>query len=256
VWFYPESMPDIAELDFKYLPDNAWLLRTKEVIQASVDRWQNRIFVGFCDLGGALDVISTFRSPDAMIFDLFDHPEELKRLIWEMHEVWWRYYEEFEAITASANPGYSGWAAIFSEDTYYILQCDFAYMIGPEMFDEFVKPELTASARKLANAFYHLDGQGQLAYLDSLLEIEAIAGIQWVPGAGSPDITHWPDVYKKISDSGKKIHLIPPYTEDPFDVIDKIVEQTGRADNIVYHVTGDLSQRDRAEAMLEKYDCN
>ena len=38
-----------------------------------------------------------------------------------------------------------------------------------------------------------VNGQGQLAHLDSLLEIESIKGIQWVPGAGAPDVQHWPD---------------------------------------------------------------
>lgn len=31
---------------------------------------------------------------------------------------------------------------IFSEETWRVLRCDFSYMIGPDMFREFVNPEL------------------------------------------------------------------------------------------------------------------
>ena len=61
------------------------------------------------------------------------------------------------------------------------------------MFDE-SKPELAASCRRLKNAFYHLDGLGQLPHLKSLLSIPELKGIQWVPGDGQPDVTEWPAV--------------------------------------------------------------
>ena len=254
-WFHPEKMLDITELDFEYLPDNKWLQRTKDVVQAAVNRWQDRVCVSLCDLGGNMDILSTFRPSEKIMFDLFDHPEDVKRLVWKAHEMWWKYFEEFNAITTPSNPGYSTWAEMYSEEPSYILQCDLCYMVSPEMFEEFVKPELIATSEKLTNVFYHLDGPGQLRHLDSLLQIDSISGIQWVPGAGSPDVTEWPDVYKKISDAGKKIHLIPPYSSDPFKAIDIISEQTGRADNIIYHFRGDISQRAEVEAMLKKYGC-
>ena len=78
-------------------------------------------------------------------------------------------------------------------------------MISPEMFDEFVKPELIESSLKLPRTFYHLDGSGQLSHLDSLLTIQTLDGVQWVPGAGNPECAEWPEVYQKISAAGKKI---------------------------------------------------
>ncbi len=134
-----------------------------------------------------------------------------------------------------------------------MLQCDFCYMIGPDMFDEFVKPELQATADKLVNAFYHLDGQGQLAHLDSLLEIDSIKGIQWVPGVGAPDPAHWPEVYEKITAAGKKIHIASNMYERPFDVLDVLSDQLGRVDHIVYHFDGDVSQQAEAERMMRRH---
>jgi 5-methyltetrahydrofolate--homocysteine methyltransferase len=139
--------------------------------------------------------------------DLYDQPAEVKRLTWEAHEGWWRSFDDFNAVLQPVNPGYTAWTPLYSETTYYMLQCDFAYMIGPEMFDEFVKPELQACCRRLGNAFYHLDGVGQLPHLDSLLSIPELKGVQWVPGAGQPDTTHWPEVYRKIRAAGKLIQI-------------------------------------------------
>ena len=90
--------------------------------------------------------------------------------------------------------------------------------------------------------------------LDSLLEIDSIKGIQWVPGAGQPDVTGWSEVYKKITDAGKLIHIASNMADDPFTVIDKIADQTGRADNIVYHFDGGISGKEEVEKMLQRHN--
>lgn len=207
VWFYPDKYLEISQLNFEYLPNNKWFVRTKEVIQAAVNRWEGQVQIGLTDLGGKMDILSTFRPSEKLIYDLFDCPDEVERLNWKAHEMWWQYFDEFNQITQTVNPGYSSWARIFSTEPHYILQCDFCFMIGPDMFERFVKPELIESSKKLTNVFYHLDGPGELVHLNSLLEIDSIQGIQWVPGAGQPNITEWPDVYKKITDAGKLIHI-------------------------------------------------
>jgi hypothetical protein len=43
--------------------------------------------------------------------------------------------------------------------------------------------------------------------------------------------------------------------DDPFTVIDRIADQTGRADNIVYHYDGDIADKDKVEGMLRRYNC-
>ena len=255
VWFQPQKDTEITELDFAYIPGNKWFVRTKEIVQAAVDRWQGQVQIALTDLGGNMDILSTFRPSGKLVFDLFDHAEDVKRLNWKIHELWWKCFDEFNSITKDINRGYSSWARIFSEEPHYILQCDFSFMIGADVFEEFVKPELVATAEKLTNVFYHLDGPGELTHLDSILDIDAIQGIQWVPGAGKPDVTAWPDVYRKITNAGKKIHIASNMADDPLRVIDKIADQTGMANNIVYHFDGDLSQREAVEDLLTRHSC-
>ena len=254
VWIHPSKEEELNELELNYIPDEKWFLRTKDIIKAACDRWNGSVEIGLTDFGGNMDILSIFRPSEKLMFDLFDNPEKVEELNWRAHELWWKYFDEFNAMMPM-NPGYSSWANIFSTKPHYILQCDFCFMISPNMFERFVKPELVATSQKLENVFYHLDGPGELAHLDSLLEVDSIHGIQWVPGAGQPDITGWPEVYKKITDAGKLIHIHSNMADDPFTVIDVLADQIGRADNIVYCFDGDISQKDDAIKLLEKYGC-
>ena len=58
---------------------------------------------------------------------------------------------------------------------------------------------------------YHLDGRGQIAHLDILLDIKELDGIQWsvpVLGVDPPhDSEVWYPYFKKIQNSGKILHV-------------------------------------------------
>ncbi len=245
-WFHPREAKKLSDLALEYDPDNIWLNRIKDLCGAGLDRWRGSVQIAMTDLGGNLDILSSFRPSEQLIYDLYDYPEQVKALTWQAHELWWKYFDEFNAMLRPANPGYTAWAAIFSEIPYYMLQCDFCYMISPDMFDEFVKPELAQSCKRLGNAFYHLDGPGQLPHLDSLLTIPDLKGVQWIPGSGAPDYRHWPEVYRKIRDAGKLIQLLG----DP-ETLDTVAEQLGSAEGIV--LLGQASSEAEATECLEKY---
>jgi len=246
VWYHPEDEKDISQIDWQFNPDNDWYRRVIDICEAANRRWEGSVQIGTTDLGGNLDILSTFRPSEKLLFDLYDNPEDVKRLTWRAHELWWQYFEEINKVLRPTNPGYTSWCPMFSSVPFYILQCDFSYMIGPDMFDEFAKPELEASCKRLGNAFYHLDGPGELPHLDSLLAIPELKGIQWVPGAGAPDYKHWPEVYRKIRDAGKMIQV---YGEP--DVIDALAEQLGSAKGIMF--MGYAKNEQEALDCLSKY---
>ncbi len=229
VWFYPseDDLP-IQEIHFEFNPENRWFQRTVALYRAGMERWQGSVLMGMTDIGGNLDILSAWRPGEKLLMDLYDHPEEVKRLTWEAHESWHQYYAALNAVLQPLNPGYSDWSTIYSEQPSYMLQSDFSYMISPKMFAEFVKPELAATCKRLPLSFYHLDGIGQIPHLDSLLEIEELDGVQWVPGDGKPDCAHWPELYQKIHAAGKKIQLI----NGGFNAIDSVTAQIGTARGI------------------------
>ena len=249
VWFTPGDDLPVTDIEFEYRSDTAWFQRVSDIVRAGRERWEGRVQIGMTDLGGAVDVLSTFRPGEGLLLDLYDHPEHVKRLTWDLHDLWFRYFDDLNGILQPANPGYTAWTAIYSEAPYYMLQCDFCYMIGPDTFDEFVRPELAAASRRLANPFYHLDGPNCLPHLDSLLSIDALKGVQWVPGAGQPDFTHWPEVYRKIRDAGKRIQFV-----GNIDTFETIAGQLGSAEGIVFMGSADVSHEAEVLDFLRKYD--
>lgn len=246
VWFHPSEDKELCDIEFEYNPDNIWLNRIQDLCRAALDRWEGLVQIGMTDLGGNLDILSTFRPGEKLLLDLYDHPEQVKKLTRQAHEMWWKHFNELNSMLQPLNPGYTTWDPIFSTEPYYMLQCDFSYMIGPDMFDEFVRPELAASCKRLSNAFYHMDGQGQLPHLDSLLQIPDLKGIQWVPGWNAPDCRNWPELYRKIRDAGKLIEL-----RGDIGLLDTVVEQLGSAEGIVF--VGWISSEEEARACLKKY---
>ena len=247
VWFYPDDDQNIHDIHFQFNPDNIWFHRLCDIYSAGMKRWQGQVLMGMTDIGGNLDILSTFRPSEKLLLDLYDHPEEVKRLTWEAHEAWHQSYNALNSILQPENPGYSDWSGIYSDKPSYILQCDFCYMIGPDMFDTFVKPELAATCEKLPNTIYHLDGIGQLPHLDSLLTIKDLRGVQWIPGAGQLDGAHWPEVYKKIRGAGKLIQLL-----GNFDVLDAVCAQLGSVHGI--HLKSASGQdKESICARLEQY---
>jgi len=250
VWFHPpEEDLEISNLHFRLNAEHPWLKRIRAIMQAGIDRWGGLVQIGTTDLGGNLDILSTFRPGEKLLLDLYDHPDEVRRLTWEAHEVWWRCFDLFNAVLQPTNPGYSAWAGIYSSAPHYMLQCDFCYMIGPAMFDEFVKPELAATCGRLDNPFYHLDGVGQLNHLDSLLGIANLKGVQWVPGTGQPDCGAWPEVYEKIQRAGKRIQFL-----GSLDQLDRVVDRIGSAKGFVLGCRSvGPTERDKVLRHLERY---
>lgn len=143
---------------------------------------QGRYIVGITDLGGSLDIAASLRGSDRLLYDLYDEPEQVKRLVQEIDAAWKPAYDLLQGLIEQYDAGNGAWMGMWSPGRWYPLQCDFSAMISRQMFDEFVKPALAAEAEWFDNAIYHLDGPGEICHLESILEIQKIDGVQCVPG--------------------------------------------------------------------------
>ena len=254
VWFHPPHDRELKDISFEFVPDNFWFNRVRDVARAAARRFQGRAQIGMTDLGGNLDILASFRPGENLLLDLYDCPDEVKRLTWEAHNLWFRYFNLLNEAT-QPNQGYTAWTPILSKTPYYMLQCDFCYMISPDMFDKFVRPELAAACGKIDRPFYHLDGPGQVPHLDSLLEIPTLAGVQWIPGAGQPSFEEWPEVYRKIFAAGKKsqIFLQAESWDENVRIFDELVNRTGDAQQFIFHANAPIDRRDDVMRVLERY---
>ena len=208
VWFDMPAPVDIHTWQPSYDADNPWWQRVLDLTRLAVERWGNHACVGHTDLGGNLDILSSFRTAERLLFDLYDAPEEVERLAGDITRLWLRYYDELDAIIQPAGRGTTPWAHIWApHGRAYMLQSDFCYMISPEMFERFVLPDLAACCDHLDYAFYHLDGKGEIPHLDMLLSLKRLRGIQWIPGDGAPPPEEWLPLLKRIRDGGKLVQL-------------------------------------------------
>ncbi|MBW2092949.1 MAG: hypothetical protein JRI34_12610 [Deltaproteobacteria bacterium] len=207
IWFEASGKKPIQDLHLAYDPDNVWWRRIKDLTRGAVDRWGDQVAVAHTDIGGNLDILSSFLTAQQLLYDLYDAPKEVERVSKEITTAWIRYYSELHDIIKEAGRGTCNWAAVWSPGKTCMHQSDFCYMISPAMFERFVLPDLSACFDIMDHAFYHLDGKGQIPHLDMLLAMENLAGIQWIPGDGQPQAHEWPDLLKRIRDSGKRCQV-------------------------------------------------
>jgi len=209
VWFGPAGGVEkpIEEIRPVYDPDNPWWQRVLAITRRAVERFGDQVCVSHTDLGGNLDIIASLRGTQNLLMDFYDAPEEVDRLVGDVTRLWLRYYDELYAILKKAGRGTTPWAPIWSPGRTYMLQSDFCYMIGPDMFRQFVLPDLEACCAHLDHGFYHLDGPGQLPHLDMLLAMKDLHGVQWIPGDGNPPAAHWPQVLRRIVAAGKRCQV-------------------------------------------------
>ena len=117
-------------------------------------------------------------------------------------------------------------------------------MISNEMFRAFCLPHLLDQMEAMDCPFYHLDGVGALNHLDTLLEIDTLQVIQWVPGAGKERLDQWYEVIRRILAASKSVQV---YGEA--DEVDGLVAKVG-ARGLLITVS---ASREEAEGLMERY---
>ena len=198
-------------------PGNHWWKLTLQMIERALESAPGRYFVGLTDIHGGMDALSAMRGREQLCFDLIECPEKVKAAMEEaITPLWFDIYEGMHQPIREKLIGSSTWLSAWSPGRWYPTSCDFAALVSPKMFDEFILPDIVAEIEWLDHSLYHLDGPDAIVHLDSLLNISKLGGIQWVPGAGAPSMLHWLPLLKRIQKAGKLLHLsVGPHEVEP-----------------------------------------
>lgn len=207
VWFEPREGVTIDNLDIRFDRDDTWWRRIVDLTEAAARMIGQRVQISYTDLGGNLDILASLVGSEALLMATIERPDAVDAAVARITSLWLEAHRELDAIIAPHCPGRQAWAPVWAPGSMYMMQCDFAYMISPEMFGRFVMPDLEACCEAIEYPFYHLDGIGQLPHLDQLLSLDKLRGIQWVPGAGQKPPPEWLDVLMRIRDAGKLIQI-------------------------------------------------
>lgn len=208
VWFeHPQPWDAVEKL--AYQPQGRWMRHIRDAMGHFQERGSGRFLLGMTDLGGGLDILASLRGGENLVYDLLLEPERVEALRARVSDAWFRAYYDLYGIIQRGQSGATAWMGMWAPGTWYPLQCDFSAMMSPELFGEYVVPDLAEQCRRLDYAIYHLDGPNQIPHLDQLLGIPGLDGIQWVPGAGNPqnESRKWYPLYERILERDKLLVL-------------------------------------------------
>ena len=255
VWFGAQWDERLVR-DLEYLArvefdeNDVWWRRTVSATKKATERSKGNFIVGITDIGGIGDVIASLRGAKNLLIDCHIRPGDVKNLSEKLVGIWQVCYDRLFDIIGHSNPGSSAWMGIWSPLKWYPLQCDLAAMLSPGKFDDLVLPYLKEQCQWLDHALYHLDGPGQLCHLNSLLAVDELRAIQWVPGAGEElqgnhcGSEKWFSLYEKILGAGKGLVLsLPPAFVEP-------VTRKLRSSKVLFQTIA--SGQTEADALLER----
>jgi len=251
VWFRP-CITDKASARFDYDPDNFYWDFTERLVREETRLGRDKYLVEFPDLIEGLDTLAAMRGTQRLLEDLMTDPEWVHHCMRLITDRYFRYYDMLYDMIRDEVGGSYFW--IWAPGRMVKLQCDFAAMIGPEMFSEFMLPVLEEMTERVSYSMFHWDGPGALPHLDALLSLPRLGMIQWVPGAGiePPDHPRWWPLYHRILEAGKRPFVYDCASEESLRAMKR---EFGTQLNRFY-IMMNVSDRATGERMLRVAGCD
>ncbi|MBQ2720116.1 MAG: hypothetical protein IJF23_01140 [Clostridia bacterium] len=206
VWFFP-SLSGNNDLEFD---ENSWLFKqTLEVAKALAEDSKGDYIVSMSDCAGNIDALAHLLGQETLLPLMIEEPETVTASMEKIQTAYENIHKRVFDIVKDVNDGGSsiGWLRTWAPGFHAQLQSDASVMISPEMFREFIEPELRIQCEMLDYSLYHFDGIEQIRHLDCLLSIENLNAIQWTQVAGQPPCTEFIPELQKIQKAGKNLVL-------------------------------------------------
>ncbi len=214
IWFDPvwESLDDAKD---SY--DESALIKHLSIAQYLVEHAKDDYFVAMPDHCGTLDAICHLYGTEKVLCSFIEEPEKLKNAIHQVNEGWKISIEKFFSVLWDHCGGGSAhmWMHLLAPGKMAQMQCDLAVMLSPDMYREFVIPELLGQMEMLDYPVYHFDGIEQVTHLPYLLELDQLKAIQWTHVAGQPSASNYLPVLKQIQNAGKGLIIMAPPSDVP-----------------------------------------
>ena len=251
VWFKEVVEESWQNYPLKYNPDNKWWLLHHKLIKQAQDASNGDFCIDIPDLVENIDILAAMRGPQATCYDLIDEPEIIAERIKNLDDIYFKYYDTMYDIVKDENGGSSFTAFhIWGPGKTAKVQCDFAAMMSPSQFSDFIVPSIEKQCKKLTNSLFHLDGKDAIKHVPALMEATSLKALQWTPGAGQPDGGDecWYPIYDQARTAGKSIWVyVSGSANEIVEKTRKLVKRYGV--NALYILAGSTDKEAAAEIM-------
>ena len=217
VWCEP-FIEDPEQAEFRIDPDNHYWSFSTRLAREQLRLGAGKFLCAFPDFIEGLDTLAAMRDTELLLVDLLERPAWVVESLDRITEQYFVAYDHFYEMFKDDRGGSHFWA--WAPGKMAKLQCDFAAMISPEMFGDFMVPVLTEMTERLDHTMYHWDGPGALEHHDHLLSIPGLDMLQWTPGAGAEPTWHrrWWPYYHKSVEAGKSL-LVNAGNDETLDAL-------------------------------------
>lgn len=185
--------------------NNFYWQRIQEIYRRAAMVLKDKMLIYHLDLHTNLDLLSAIRGPERLCMDLLDTPEIIDDILAEAREVFRKLWFEISEAGDMAQNGY--WYGAYGETGVAMIQCDFCALIGPDMFDRWVMPQLEYEAEIVKRVIFHWDGPAALKHMNSLLASDKIHTLAYVPLPSEGGHINLISLLKEIQDAGKGVYV-------------------------------------------------
>ncbi|MGI6776529.1 MAG: hypothetical protein ACOX7R_00425 [Acetivibrionales bacterium] len=226
-------------------PNNPALTEDLTVVSELCRLAGDDMMISMPDNCGNLDALLLLRGNE-LLTDFYEYPEEIRKALKEISETYRFAQTKLFSIIRENNKGgcTHGWMNTWAPGTSAQLQADISVMLSPEIFEEFVLPELEELTGFLDYSAYHLDGMEQIRHLDMILSLKKLNAIQWTTVDGQPKASEFIDVFKKIQNAGKCLILYPE-----IDEIETLMRELSSAG--LYLIVRTAETREQADEIIK-----
>jgi len=156
----------------------------------------------------ALTTLSMLHTQESLCMSILEEPENVKSWTHDATTLYIDCYDHFyKVLSKMGHTTSSAWLGIAARGRMEAVQCDFGVMLSPEMYKEFVMPDLARITSYLDYSTYHLDGVEQMRFIDMIASLPNINAIQWNPAVFDFHPSEHMASFKRIKEFGLSLSV-------------------------------------------------
>lgn len=204
-WAAPRVNDWDEVLPLRLDPENQCWRFMLDFVRRAAEVGEGRYLVTTLDMHSNADALYSFRGSEGFCLDLIDEPEKAHQAMADVRAAYFLIFDGVFEAGRMPERGSIAWLNFWGDGRAAVTCSDVSCMVSLPMFREYILPAIEEEAAYLDYTLYHLDGPGALHFLDDLLAVPDIHGIQWVPGDAQPPVADWVDLLKRIQAAGKSV---------------------------------------------------